>query len=146
MLFCTRNSGGSQRSGKGIRSNQTSYAYEALKNCLAIKHPKTRRVVVRAIGEFKREESLELLRPLLQDDESYFVRSEAATAIGKTKCKQAIAILKKVTETTTFQNVVAQGAIAGLKEFAGDKEIAEFMIEKSKYGNYHRIREATHLL
>jgi HEAT repeat protein len=37
---------------------------------------------------------------------------------------------------------VAQGAIAGLKEFAGDKEIAEFMIEKSKYGNYHRIREA----
>jgi len=37
---------------------------------------------------------------------------------------------------------VAQGAIAGLKEFTGDKEVAEFMIEKSKYGNYHRIREA----
>jgi HEAT repeat protein len=68
--------------------------------------------------------------------------SEAATAIGKTKSRQAIAILKKAaTETTTFQNVVAQGAIAGLKEFAGDKEIAEFIIELSKYGNYHRVRE-----
>lgn len=127
---------------KALGSIKTSYAYEALKKCLAVKHPKTRRIVVRAIGEFKREESLELLRPLLQKDESYFVKSEAATAIGKTKSKQAIAILKKATETTTFQNVVAQGAIAGLKEFAGDKEIAEFMIEKSKYGNYHRIREA----
>ena len=85
---------------------------------------------------------MELIRPLLQDDESYFVKSEAATAIGKTKNKSAIAILKKATETTTFQNVVAQGAIAGLREFTGDKEIAEFMIEKSKYGNYHRVREA----
>jgi aminopeptidase N len=79
---------------------------------------------------------------LLQGDESYFVKSEAATAIGKTKSRQAIAILKKATETTTFQNVVAQGAIVGLKEFAGNKEIAEFIIERSKYGNYHRVREA----
>jgi len=127
---------------KTLGAIKTSYAYEALKNCLAVKHPRTRRIVVRAIGEFKREESLELLRPLLQNDESYFVRSEAATAIGKTKSKQATAILKRATETTTFQNVVAQGAIVGLKEFAGDEEIAKFMIEKSKYGNYHRIREA----
>jgi aminopeptidase N len=127
---------------KALMAIKTSYAYEALKNCLAVKHPKVRRVVVKAIGEFRREESLELLRPLLQGDESYFVKSEAATAIGKTKSWQAIAILKKeATETTTFQNVVAQGAIAGLKEFAGNKEIAEFMIERSKYGNYHRVRE-----
>src|ERR671923_265164 len=128
---------------KALAAIKTSYAYEALRNCLAVKHPKVRRAVVKAIGEFKREDSLELLRPLLQNDESYFVMSEAATAIGKTKNWQAVAILKKeATETTTFQNVVAQGAIAGLKEFAGDKEIAEFMIERSRYGNYHRIREA----
>jgi HEAT repeat protein len=37
---------------------------------------------------------------------------------------------------------VAQGAITGLKEFANDKEVAEFIMEKSKYGNYHRVREA----
>jgi aminopeptidase N len=135
--------GVSAEAAKSLGAIKTSYAYEALKDCLAVKHPKVRRAVVKAIGEFKKEESLELIRPLLQDDdESYFVRSEAATAIGKTKSKMAIGILKKATETTTFQNVVAQGAIAGLKEFTGDKEVAEFMIEKSKYGNYHRIREA----
>jgi HEAT repeat protein len=36
---------------------------------------------------------------------------------------------------------VAQGAIAGLKEFTSDKEVAEFIIDKSRYGNYHRVRE-----
>jgi aminopeptidase N len=134
--------GVSAEAAKSLGAVKTSYAYEALKDCLVVKHPKIRRAVVKAIGEFKKEESLELIRPLLQDDGSYFVKSEAATAIGKTKSKSAIAILKKATETTTFQNIVAQGAIAGLKEFTGDKEVAEFMIEKSKYGNYHRIREA----
>jgi len=127
---------------KTLGAIRTEYAYEALKKCLAVKHPKSRRAVVKAIGDFRKEETLELLRPLLQKDESYFVESEAATAMGKTKSRQAITILKKATETNTFQNIVAQGAIAGLKEFAGDKEIAEFLVEKSRYGNYHRTREA----
>ncbi|MFL6502242.1 MAG: M1 family aminopeptidase [Nitrososphaera sp.] len=134
--------GVSAEAAKSLAEVRTSYAYEKLKDCITVKHPKVRRAVVKAIGEFKKEESLELINPLLHGDESYFVRSEAAMAIGKSKNKMAISILKKATETTTFQNVVAQGAIAGLKEFTGDREIAEFMIEKSKYGNHHRIREA----
>jgi aminopeptidase N len=134
--------GVSVESAKSLGSAKTSYAYEALKDCLKVKHPKVRRAVVKAIGEFKKEESLETIRPLLLDDESYFVRSEAAKTIGKTKSNAAIGILKKATETITFQNVVAQGAIAGLKEFTSNKEVAEFIIEKSKYGNYHRVREA----
>jgi aminopeptidase N len=135
--------GVSAEAAKTLGAIKTDYAYETLKNCLKVKHPKVRRVVVKMIGEFKREESLELITSLLQDDESYFVRSEAATAIGKTKSRKAIAILKNATETTTFQNIVAQGAIAGLKEFTDDKEIAEFLMDRSRYRNYHRVREAT---
>ncbi len=127
---------------KTLGAIRTDNAYQALKKCVLVKHPKARRAVIKAMGEFKKEETLELLRPVLQKDESYFVESEAATAIGKTKSRLAIPILKKATLTDTFQNVVAQGAIAGLKEFPGDKEIADFLVEKSKYGNYHRVREA----
>ena len=127
---------------KTLGATRTDYAYGALKKCLSVKHPKARRAVVKAIGQFKKEETLELLRPVLQKDESYFVESEAATAIGKTKSRRAIPILKKATLTDSFQKVVAQGAIAGLKEFSGDKEIADFLVEKSMYGNYHRVREA----
>lgn len=127
---------------KTLGAIRTDNAYQALKKCVLVKHPKARRAVIKAMGEFKKEETLELLRSVLQKDESYFVESEAATAIGKTKSRLAIPILKKATLTDTFQNVVAQGAIAGLKEFPGDKEIADFLVEKSRYGNYHRVREA----
>jgi HEAT repeat protein len=53
-----------------------------------------------------------------------------------------VPLLKTSVETTSFQNIVAQGAIAGLKEFADDKSIATLLIEKSQYGNHHRVREA----
>jgi aminopeptidase N len=132
----------SAEAAKSLGTTRTDYAYEALKKCLRVEHPKVRRAVVRALGEFKREELLDLLKPVLNSDESYFVESEAATAIGKTKNRQAVAILKKAVESTSFQNVIAQGAITGLKEFAGDKEIASFLVDKSRYGNHHRIREA----
>ncbi|HXG06619.1 MAG TPA: HEAT repeat domain-containing protein, partial [Nitrososphaera sp.] len=127
---------------KTLGSIKTDYAYEALKKCLSVKHPKARRAVVRALGEFRKEETLELLKPLLQKNESYFVESEVATAIGKTRSKKAIPLLIRAAASESFQQVVAQGAIAGLKEFPGDKRIADFLMEKSKYGNHHRIREA----
>lgn len=128
-------------SARTLGSIRTDYAYEALKKCLAIKHPKARRAVVKAIGEFKREETIDILKPHLAE-ESYFVESEAATAIGRTKNKDAVPLLRKAAETTSFQNIVAQGAIAGLKEFSEDKDIAAFLVEKSRYGNHHRVREA----
>jgi aminopeptidase N len=135
--------GVSAEAARTLGSTRTDYAYEALKKCLKAGHPKVRRAVVRALGGFKKEELLGLLRPMLHEDSSYFVESEAATAMGKTKSRQVIPILKKaVVDEVSFQNVVAQGAIAGLKEFAGDKEIATFLVDKSRYGNHHRIREA----
>lgn len=126
---------------KSLGTMRTDRAFDALKKCLKVVHPKARRAVVRAIGEFRREEVVGLLKPHLYE-ESYFVESEVATAIGKTKSVGAMPLLKKALETASFQNVVAQGAIAGLKEFADDKDIATLLVEKSKYGNHHRVREA----
>ncbi len=133
--------GVSAEAAKALGSTKTDHAYEALRECLSASHPKARRAVVKAIGEFNKERTIELLKPILQDDESYFVQSDAAIAIGKTRNRQAIAILKRAAESTSFQNIVAQGTITGLKEFAGDKDVAEFILEKSRYGNYHKIRE-----
>src|ERR671925_608503 len=98
----------------------------------------------RALRDKSSDAVIDALSDAVMHDKFWGVSAEAAKSLGagKTKSKGAIDILKKATETTTFQNVVAQGAIAGLKEFIGDKEVAEFMIEKSKYGNYHRIRES----
>jgi aminopeptidase N len=133
---------------------KTNKAYEALRDFSPfqekIKSPYIRRAVVRNIGGFERQESLDLLKPLLNDD-SYFVEQTAATAIGKSSKnapseikKNIIFILKEKAKTTnTFQNVLARGAIDGLKEFWNDideeivAEIADFLIEMSK--SYHTL-------
>lgn len=126
---------------KTLGAIRTDSAYEALKKCVRVRHPKARRQVMKVIGEFKKEETVGLLKPYLHE-ESYFVESEVATAIGRTKSKEAIPVLKRAAATTSFQNIVAQGAIAGLKEFPDDKDVAGFLVEKTRYGNHHRVREA----
>jgi hypothetical protein len=89
----------------------------------------------------------------LKQDKSYYVRQAAAASIGK--CSKelpsnvlndpkrgTIKLLKDTVENTqTFQNIVAQGAIEGLKEFSKHKDIdivesiANFLIDKSKERN-----------
>jgi aminopeptidase N len=126
---------------RALGSIRTESAYRALEKCLKVRHPKARRAVVKALGDFKRKETVAMLKPYMHD-ESYFVESEAATAMGRTKDGNVVPVLKKTAGTTSFQNVVAQGAIAGLKEFPDDKDIAVFLLEKSNHGNHHRVREA----
>jgi len=137
--------------------------YEALKKCferqvLAEMPPQVRRTIVNNIGEFGKSESLDLLVELLQD-ESYYVESSAATAIGK--CGRNLSISEKhrkleivqllinlVNNSKTFQNLLAQGAINGLKEFSKDKnieftdvkKIINFLIEKTAQKNDYFIR------
>jgi aminopeptidase N len=137
--------GVSVEAAKTLGLIKSDSAYEALKKCLSsyVKHPKVRRAIVRAIGEFGKENSLNMLKSMLINrDKSYFVEAEIATAIGKIKNLQSIPILKKAIEMTSFQDVIAQGAIKGLKEFNENREIAALLIEKSRYGHSNRIREA----
>jgi aminopeptidase N len=121
------------------------YAYDALKECLTkVEDPRVRRALVAAIGAFRRKETIDMLKPVLDSNtESYAVQSQVATAMGKTKEPQMVAMLKAIIEDKeTYLDLVARGAIAGLKEFAGDNDVASFILEKSKYGNRQKIREA----
>jgi len=153
----------------GSYSDKSDYgksdkAYQSLKKCfdkqtLSRLAPQVRRAVVTNIGAFGRQESLDMLIELLQD-ESYFVEREAATAIGKCgrdlppseNSKKKIEIVDRlknlVDNTKTFQNLLAQGAINGLKEFSKDNymsiadidKIANFLIEKTGDENEYYIR------
>lgn len=86
---------------------------------------------------------------LNKQSESYFVRSNAATAIGKSMNdgessvdnsgkENMIYHLKQIVDKTdSFRNVVACGAIDGLKEFFKDNknyivdDIANFLIQNN---------------
>jgi aminopeptidase N len=133
---------------------KTRKAYEALISCspfqLKIKSPQIRRAVIRNLGGFEKQESLDQLKQSL-NDESYFVEQAAATAIGKSAKRapdhvreEVISLLKEKAKTTnTFQNVLARGAIDGLKEYSSDANeeivegIANFLIDMSN--SYHTL-------
>ena len=133
---------------------KTGRAYEALMSCSPfqkkIKSPQIRRAVIRNLGGFEKQESLDQLKQVL-NDESDFVEQAAAIAIGKSAKrasdhirKEVISLLKEKAKTTnTFQNVLARGAIDGLKEYSNDtnKEIVEgianFLIDMSN--SYHTL-------
>src|SRR5215217_6821852 len=148
-------------------------AYVALFSCLDKEeeifsrlHPEIKQAIVRNIGQFEREESINLLEPLLHlQNESYFLRANAATAIGKSsknkissldnmKKEKIIALLKEtVILSKSFRNVIANGAIDGLKEFSKDidkdmvVDIANFLIENTNSNNeYFKRLSATSAL
>ena len=152
---------------KKDKYDMTNRAYNALVSCINNKgekfctlHPEIKQAVVRNIGQFRRKESVNLLEPLLhKHDESYFVRANAATSIAKSivdgtispvdvvlKEKTISELKEAITRYRSFREVIATGAIEGLKELSNDKnrdiivDIANFLLEKTDIGNDYFIR------
>ena len=146
---------------------KTNKAYQTLLSCLNNKeifsrlHPEVKQAIVRNIGQFERKESINLLESILyQQNESYFLRANAATAIGKSikneissldniKKEKILSLLKEnVKMSESFRNVIASGAVDGLKEFSKDNDkdivvdIANFLIENTDSNNEYFKRLA----
>jgi len=147
--------------------SKTNKAYQTLLSCLNNKeiffrlHPEVKQAIVRNIGQFERKESINLFESLLyQQNESYILRANAATAIGKSiknetssldniKKEKILSLLKEnVKISESFRNVIASGAIDGLKEFSKDNDkdivvdIANFLIENTDSNNEYFKRLA----
>lgn len=136
--------GVSAQCANALSNIKTDAAYNALINGLDIKNPKARRAVVKAIGELKKPESVSLLQPMLENDESYFVQAESAVSLGKSTSKEVFATLLKALRIRSFNEVIASGALAGFGELKDDIA-SHLLIEHSKPGKHHRIREAATL-
>ena len=130
---------------------KTDESYEALKDCInSVKVGKIKESVVRALGSFSKSESFESLKLILEnDDESDLVRRAAAIAIAESENQEkAFTILTKLLEKKSHKNIVARGAIEGLKVMAIESrenqdigDIESVLIEKSKIGNESRLRQ-----
>jgi len=92
----------------------TPSALKALREARVIAHPKARRAVARALGEWHTEEAAALLRPLARKDKSYFVEAEAAEALGKTRSLGAWAELRRSLRKNSWQEVIRAAALRGL--------------------------------
>ncbi len=127
---------------KALSKIKTDEAYKVLIESLKIEHPKVRRSVVRAIGEFRNEKCIEILLPFLLNDKSYFVQGEAALSIGKCRSKEGLKYLINALEMRSFNEVIASNAIQGIAEI---KDRLDIIISKCAYNEHHAIREAATL-
>ncbi|MFB6489782.1 MAG: M1 family aminopeptidase [Thermoproteus sp. AZ2] len=85
------------------------------------KSPKVRRAIIEALGSARRREAAEFLDRVLHDPaESYYVRAEAAKALGKSKWEFAEFSLRKALEYGGHLDVIKRGAIEGLAELGTD--------------------------
>ena len=117
-------------------------AFSALVAALAIKHPKARRAVATALGEFRTDEACEALEPLLRKDASYFVEAAAATSIGRTRSKRAYDVLSAALPVKeSWQETVRAGVFAGLGEL-GDERAIPACLAWTAYGKPTPARRA----
>ena len=108
-----------------------------------------RRFIVNALGNFQDVNDLDLFSRIVQNNnESYFVRSEAAVALGR--YKQSISLLERLVETNSFMQLVARGALRGLLNIAINlqekelvKKVRELFITKTEPEFYFRLRQTS---
>jgi aminopeptidase N len=129
----------------------TEITYDALMHCYtSVDNPRTKAVLVEGLRKFDNSELSEIFQTILDDvRQSYFVQSQAARGFGKMADDNSISILEQVLEKDrSFKNVVAQGAIVGLRIFATTRtrnqdlktKIINLLIDKTSTENYENVR------
>lgn len=109
----------------------------------AEQHPKARRAIVKALGEFRHSVTVgEVLAGLVErGDPSYFVEAEACLALGRARAPQAPALLRAAAERDAFLDVIRSHAYRGLAE-ARDDSAVDFLVGATAWGRPSHGRRA----
>jgi len=123
---------------------RTSAARDALVAALALDmNPRARRAVVKALGEFRHDETAAaaLEKIVRAGDPSYFVEADACLSLGKTRSPRAAAALRDATTRESFQDVIRSHAYRGLAEARDDSAIP-LLLDGAAYGRVSQGRRA----
>jgi aminopeptidase N len=121
-----------------VRSRE---GFAALLKAVSTGHPKVRRSVVEALGQFRTFEAMEALKPRALRDDSYLVEAEAARALGRTRQGAALDTLVDLLDRPSWFDVVRAGAIDGLAALRDDRALAH-LSARVRYGHPPRARRA----
>ena len=130
------------QAAKALGTMTSESAMNALIDCTEVTHPKARRAVVEALGEFRRGEACKALIPLLEHDASYLVEAAAAKAISRTKQEgESFDRVTQVLGRPSLNDIITVEALSGLGELKDDRAIP-IAKEWAAYGKPPRVREA----
>ncbi|MCA8916111.1 MAG: HEAT repeat domain-containing protein [Planctomycetes bacterium] len=117
----------------------TTQALEALLDNTSGGHPKARRAVAKALGEFRDGRAGAELCAILEKDESYYVSAEAALALGKTRSGVAFDLMVKCLSRESHNDVIRSYIFNGFCELR-DMRALEVLREWTAYGRSQQAR------
>jgi aminopeptidase N len=124
-----------------LGSFKTQGAYDLLARALKVKHPKVRRAVVSALGQWKTPAAAQALEKVAKRDESYLVEGEAARSLGRTQQPAAFETLVDLLERESWADVVRVGALEGLGASRDERGVPH-LTARTRYGHPARARRA----
>jgi aminopeptidase N len=104
-------------------------------------HPKVRRSVAGALGNFRVGRAAKVLGRLAKKDISYLVQAESARALGKTRHKNAAKTLVPLLDRSSWADVTRAGALEGLAALRDDEQL-DTIARFTRYGVPVRGRRA----
>jgi aminopeptidase N len=107
------------------------------------RHPRARRVIARALGEFTLDHAAgaALGQVVERGDASYFVEAEACLALGKTRTPRVGELLRLAATRESFTDVIRQHAYRGLAEARDDSALG-LLVDGTRWGRITQGRRA----
>ncbi len=127
---------------RALGGMRTEAARDALLDCLRVRHPKARRGVVQALGQFRHDEAVAaaLEAILRKGDASYYVEGAAAHALGQTRSPRAFDVLSKVAmKKESLNDVIRANALTGMAELK-DERALPIALEWTRLGKSNPVR------
>jgi aminopeptidase N len=125
---------------KALGAIRANGALDELLASVNVAHPKARRAIFRALGEFRDERAAEALAKVVDaGDESYYAEAAATAAIGKTRSPRAFEALERSLAKDSMNEVIRAAAFDGFAELK-DERAAPLAIEWSRYGKPQNAR------
>jgi aminopeptidase N len=128
-------------SARALGSMRSAIALDALLACTKVRHPKARRGVMAALGQFREEPAADaLIAVLRKGDASYYVEGAAAHALGQTRSPKAFDVLAKVAmKKESMNDVIRSSALLGMTDLK-DERALPIAIEWTRRGRSNPVR------
>ena len=121
-----------------IRSEE---AFSALAAMAGTDHPKVRRAVASALGNFKTAEAAKVLEKRAKSDPSYLVEAESVRALGRTRRPEALSVIVPLLDRASWAEVSRAGALDALGALRDERALPE-VLKRTEYGYPTRGRRA----
>jgi aminopeptidase N len=121
-----------------IRSEQ---AFSALSAQVGVEHPKVRRAVASALGNFKTPAAAAVLEKRAKSDPSYLVEAESTRALGRTRQPEALKVILPLLDRPSWAEVARAGALDALGALRDEQALPD-VLKRTAYGYPTRGRRA----